>query len=524
MARRSAPTFGFRSDFGSPVADRAERTLRHSMKTRRQSSRTWPIWLAALGVGTMVLSAAAKSPQSSRKSKGSEPDRPAVSRGAPSSFAPLPEDHELASFWNDPEFTKRLLGSYGFAADIEPRLTPEEQAAYRDKVAPLLREDPQKAVDVLSSMVKPEGSALFDFLLGNVRFQAEDLTNAVQHFEAAIAKFPDFRRAQKSLGFALVRDGRYADAIKPLHRTVALGGADGKVFGLLGFAYLSLGRHVSAEAAYRQALVFEPDNLDCKLGLVKSAIGASNYDYALALLDELLKEFPEREQLWMLQANLHIQREQPAEAALSLELVRRAGKANAASLYLLGDLYLAQEAPDLALEAYLAALARDQGQPNPAKALRAAQILVGRGAYGEGTKLLTGIRQAMPGLSETDDLRLLKLESRIAMAAGAGDKAIATLEQIIQKNPLDGEALLLAGDYYARNDQKEQAAFRYQTAANLEEFKAEAWVKQAQLMVQSRKYPEAVELLRRAQKLKPRDHVQRYLDKVELAAGRSERS
>ena len=45
----------------------------------------------------------------------------------------------------------------------------------------------------------------------------------------------------------------------------------------------------------------------------------------------------------------------------------------------------------------------------------------------------------------------------------------------------------------------------------------------AQLLVQSQKYVQAAELLRKAQKAKPRDNVQRYLDKVEqlARAGRS---
>ena len=210
----------------------------------------------------------------------------------------MPVTNELASVWNDPDFTKRLIGSYGFASDVEPRMKPEEQAIYRDKIVPLLREDQKKAAAELTSLDKPDASAVFDFTLGNIAFQSEDLTNAVKHFEAAIAKFPDYRRAHKNLGFALVRDGKYAAAVKPLTRTIALGGGDGKVFGLLGFSYMSIGKNVSAEGAYRQALVFEPENVDFKLGLVKSSIATANYDYALALLDELIREYPERDNLW----------------------------------------------------------------------------------------------------------------------------------------------------------------------------------------------------------------------------------
>jgi tetratricopeptide (TPR) repeat protein len=447
----------------------------------------------------------------------------ATKTNAPTAFAPLPTSSELASVWNDADFQRRLIGSYGFASDAEPRLTPEEQATYRDKILPLLRDDPKKAMSELQSLAKPGASAVFDFTLGNLCFQSEDLTNAVKHFETALTKFPDYRRAQKNLAFALVRDGKYADAIKPLTRTIALGGGDGKVFGLLGFAYLSQGRNVSAEAAYRQALVFEPENIDFKLGLVKCSVGAANYDYALALLDEMIKQYPDRDNLWTLQANLFIQKDQPAKAAISFEMLRRLGKATPQSLYMLGDLYMAQESRDLALGAYLEAMDKDNGQ-NPAKALRAAQILVSRGAWDEARQVFAKVRAASTPVAGADELKLLKLESKVAMATGAGDTAIATLEQIIQKDPLDAEALMLAGDYYSKNGQKEKAEFRYQTAAGISGYEADAFVKQAQLLVQSQKYPQAAELLKKAQKVKPRDNVQRYLDKVEQLARTSVRS
>jgi tetratricopeptide (TPR) repeat protein len=432
------------------------------------------------------------------------------------SFAPLPADHSLANVWNDPDFARRMIGSYGFASDAEPRMTPEEQAVYRDKIVPLLRDDPKKAISVLQAQIKPSASAVFDFTLGNIHFQNEDLTNAVKHFEAALAKFPDYRRAQKNLAFALVRDGKYADAIKPLTRTIALGAADGKVFGLLGFAYMNQGRAVSAEGAYQQSLVFEPDNVDFKLGLVKCAVATANYDRALALLDELLQQYPERDALWTLHANIYIQKEQPAKAAVSLEMLRRLGKATTPNLFLLGDLYMAQESRDLALSAYLEAVEKDGGQ-NPAKALRPAQILVSRGAWDESRKLFEKIRAAGK-LNGADELKLLKLESKVAINTGEGAKAIETLEQIIQKDPLDGEALQLAGDYYAKSGQREKAEFRYQTMSGIQGFEADAFVKHAQLLVQSQKYVQAVELLRKAQKIKPRDNIQRYLEKVEQLA------
>lgn len=432
-------------------------------------------------------------------------------------FAPMPSEHELASVWNDPVFVRQLIGSYGFASEVEPRMTPEEQAVYRDKIVPLLREDPAKAIPALTSAIKPESSAVFDFTLGNIYFQNEDLTNAVRHFESALGKFPDYRRAQKNLAFALIRDGKYREAIEPLTRTVSLGGGDGKVFGLLGFAHLNQGRYASAEGAYQQAVVFEPDNMDFKLGLVKCAVAMAKYDQALALLGELLERYPERESLWNVQANVYIQKEQPGQAALSLEMLRRLGKATPQNLFLLGDLYMTQEIQDLALASYLAAIEQDHGE-NPARALRAAQVLVGRGAWEEAKELFVKIRASGGRLREADELSLLKLESKVAMASGEGTKAIETLETIIRKNPLDGEALLLAGDYYSKNNEREKAEFRYNLAASISGSEADAYVKHAQLLAQSQKYPQALELLRKAQKVRPRDNVQRYLEKIEQIA------
>lgn len=434
----------------------------------------------------------------------------------------MPKNNELASVWNDPEFARRLAGSYGFASDAEPRMTPEEQVVYREKVVPILREDPKKAVSTLQGLAKPNATAVFDFTLGNLYFQNEDLTNAVKHFELALAKFPDYLRAQKNLAFALVRDGKFDQAIKPLTRTVALRGGDGKVFGLLGYAYMNQARYASAEAAYGQALIFEPENADFKTGLVKCSVATANYDHALALLDELIRQYPDRENLWTLQANIFIQKEQPAKAAVSLELLRRLGKATPQNLYLLGDLYMAAESKDLALAAYLEAMEKDGGQ-NPAKLLRAAQILVSRSAWDEARQLFARIHASGAKLAGAEELKLLKLEAKTAMSTGAGDEAIRVLEQIIGKNPLDGEALLLAGDYYSKHEQREKAGFLYDTASKVQGFEADAWVKHAQLLLQTQKYVQAVELLRKAQKIKPRDNVQRYLDKVEqlARAGRS---
>lgn len=502
------------------------------MNWRRSITRAHgaAIWIAGMAVLHLawcspMQAQAAEKPQKESESKASKkttsktaplPGNPRDSKGTPL-FAPMPADHPLASVWNDPGFMHQLYRSHGALSELEPKLNAEEQAYYRDVLVPLLRDDTAKAVQELSGRLKPESSAALDYTLANLYFQREDLTNAVKFFEQALTKFPDFRRAQKNLGFVLVRLGRYEEAIKPLSRTLSLGGADARVCGLLAFAHLSAQRYFAAEAAYKQALLFEPENLDFKMGIVKCLVATSNLDAALALLDELIHAHPDRDNLWALQANVYIQREQPAKAALNFEILRRMGKATAAQLFVLGDLYLSQESRDLALGAYQDAMRKDPGS-SAARALRAADLLVGRGAFEEARTLFAQLRAAPGGIAGPDELKLLKLESKTALAAGDSAAAIRTLDLVIERNPLDGEALLLSGDCHARGGDREKADFRYETASKIQGFEADAMLKQAQLQVQRQKYVQALELLRKAQKLKPRDNVQRYLERVEQLA------
>ncbi len=464
---------------------------------------------------------AARSRRDRERSVSASPSPGVRDAGAPGEirFAPVPSDHPLAGMWNDPDFARRLAGSYGFLSEAEPRLSAEEQILFRDRIMPLIRDEPARAIPELQAALKPGASAVFDFTLGTVYFQNEDFTNAVVHYEAALAKFPDYRRAQRNLALALSRSGRFDEAIPHLARTVELGGADARTYGLLGFAHLSRERYVSAEAAYRLAALFAPDNLDFQLGLVKCHIALGNLQAASALLDELIQRHPERDQLWSLQANVFVQQERLENAVVSLQILRKLGLATSAQLALLGDLHFRLENRDLALEAYLAAIEKDGGK-SPARSLRAAEIFLSRGAPADARLLAEKLRTA-GALSPEDELRLAKVEARIAFAEGRAEEAMKLIESVTRRNPLDGDCLLLAGDHFARSGEPEKAAFRYDAAARIEGFEADALLKLAQLKVTQQKYTEAVELLRRAQKLKPRDNVARYLEKVELAAGRA---
>lgn len=422
------------------------------------------------------------------------------------------------SFWSSPEFQKRFIASYGVNSAIEPRFENPDEQIFFSQLGEVIREDPQKAIKQLASKISSTSSAILSYTLGSLHFQEGNHEEAIKNFNVALSKFPDFLRAHKNLGIVLVREGRYADAIKPLVETINLGGADGMVYGLLGFSYLNTEKYQSAIMAYQNAMLLDADNQDWKLGMIKCKIAEEQFQDAVRLLDGILEKQPQSVSLWALQGNVLLQMDQPDKAAVNFEILRKSDKASIQHLMLLGDIYMLKDAKDLALDVYLEAIEKD-GENDIKRSLRAVDILVSRGAWEESEKLFSKIRSTHEStMTEEETFKLLKLESKVAIANGKGDEALVVLEQIIEKDPLDGEALLLAGGFYAQNGDQEKAIFRFEMASKIQGFEADAWLEHAKILVRNQDYSKAIELLQKAQKTKPRDNVQKYLEAIQRVA------
>ena len=428
-------------------------------------------------------------------------------------------DSELSeSFWNDPTFQRRFLASYGVKSAVEPRFENPDEQIFFSQLGDIIRDDPQDAIKQLTSRISSTSSALLSYTLGSLHFQEGNHEEAINHFTVALTKFPDFLRAHKNMGIVLVREGRYAEAVEHLTTTINLGGSDGTLFGLLGFCYLNTEKYQSAVIAYQNAMLLDADNQDWRLGMIKCKIANEELKDAVRLLDDILEEQPQSASLWGLQANVYLQMEEMDKAAVNFEILRKSGQATLQNLMLLGDVYMMKEAKDLALDVYMEAIEMD-GEGDIRRSLRAADIMVSRGEWDEASKLFAKIRSAHEAtMTEEETFKLLKMESKVAIANGDGNDALAVLEQIIEKNPLDGEALLMAGDFYSQNGDQEKAIFRYEMASKVSGFEADAWLKHAQILVRSQEYTKAIDLLERAQKSNPRDNVQKYLDSVQRVA------
>lgn len=435
-------------------------------------------------------------------------------------------------FFNQPDFKKRFLGSYGFLSGREPQLKPED-AEVLEELQPLLN-SPQQAANFLQAELANQASpnAAFIYTLANLQAQIGEESKAVDNYERAIQAFPDFLRAHKNLGLLFLRRESLEDAKKSLTKAIELGDTDGKTFGLVAYIYENQEKYLAAESAYRRALVEEPDSKDWKVGLARSLLIQEKFTEAVAILDELIRENPSNDQFWLLQANAFLGLEQAVRAASNYEVLRRMGKATPDSLKLLGDIYVNLEMIELAAEAYLAAIEGGK-QPSLAGIIKAAETLTNFEAFTDAEELLDGIRKVYSSIPQREDLELLTIRSRIQLATGEADKAAATLQQIVDTDPTRGRAQISLADYFIQqadevdsaldnaddlrltffNKAKQRLAF----AANLKGFEREALLKHAQVFIKEKKYGEAVDKLTAAQAIKFEDRIQDFLEKVERA-------
>ncbi|MBL8730366.1 MAG: tetratricopeptide repeat protein [Planctomycetes bacterium] len=448
-----------------------------------------------------------------------EPEPVAAAPQGPVAMPASATDAPQLAIWRDPVFQQRFAESYLAETDIEPPpLTDDEREVMQEVVG--LRADNQldQAIALMRERAGPKANAVFDLTLAKLLLERERNEEAAAAYRVAVEKCPKFRRAWNDLGLIHYRQGDHKAAAQAFGRVVELGGASPMIYGLLGFAHANNDDALAAESAFRMASMLDPATVDWRMGLAHSLFKQRRFAEAASLFGALIAQQPDRGDLWLRQAQAYLGMNETGKAAENLELVDRLGQSTAETLDTLGNIYVNDELYDLAAGAYERAIHKD-GKGGLAIALRAAKAFGARSATAETQRMLDSIA-AMPAdqIDAATRKDLLRLRARIALASGGGEEEAKVLEQIVAMDPLDGDALIKLGQYYQRKGQIEDAVFRFERAAGIAEFEADAKVRHAQLLVGQGKYGEALPLLRRAQALQPRDNIRQYLEQVERAA------
>ena len=153
------------------------------------------------------------------------------------------------------------------------------------------------------------------------------------------------------------------------------------------------------------------------------------------------------------------------------------------------------------------------------RAFRVARVLVSRYAWDEAESYLSEVDSKFSSsLSDTQKLELLNYQASVALGKNESAKAAEILNQVVDRDPLNGKALLLLAEYHWNQDEFEKAELYFTRAANVDDSKVEALIQNARMRVAMKDYSKAAELLEEAQLIQPQSYVQDYLAKVQAVA------
>lgn len=450
-----------------------------------------------------------------------------------------------SNMFRDPKFVRDFVGSYGFLSDVEPRVSLEEQEAltairdlfeqskFREAEAQLAAfiQETEKPQD--RKKVPTEISPAMVFVMGNLYFQAGRNDDARRSFLEAIRRFPRFRRAHTNLAYLYISQNKTDEALPILQKAIELGENSARIYGLLGYCHLLKKNAVAAENAYRQAYLFDAASRDWKLGLAQSLMVQEKYPEGINLMGTLIEDNPNDKQLWLQQTNAYLAMERKNDAIVNLEVLRLKGIADEANLNLLGNLYMDQNEPQLALLAYTAAIEKAKTL-DVARSLKSARILNDYGFPDKAEQFVASIRTKMGDkISPADLTALLLVEVRVSQSKEQPERTSMLLDELSKLNPADAEVLLEVArhkDLLSRNEGDEakraglvaEARTNYQLAARVEKVAYASNLALGQMLVRERRYSEALVHLQSALNLKKSESLEQYVSRVRRAADRLE--
>jgi len=431
----------------------------------------------------------------------------------------------LSDAWSDPDFVERFTSTFLPITDQEPKITENEGELFVELAALLDGEQPQLATQRLEKAVLGETeerpvSAALNYTLGNLYLQEARFEEAAVQYQKSIDKFGNFRRAFKNLGLSYIQSGKSEEAIKALVKAVELGDGAGDTFGLLAYSYLNVGNPAAALEGYRQASLLNPTNREWRIGKAEALMRTERYREAIAEFKQLIQEQPTRNAYYTSIANAYLSLGDTDLAARYLEVLRRRGEAKAPALSLLGDIYINDGLSKLALKAYIEAI--NSGELSTSKSIRSLKALLQRGFYDDAGVYLAALDSInSDDFSEEQTREVLNLKAQLALAKGDNEEAAATLELVLEQDPMNGNALMLLGEFNQSRDDLENAIYYFQRAVSLTDFQRAAQLQLARIYVGQKEYQLAIRQLEAALEVEYSANVQDFLDAVKAVYNRS---
>lgn len=405
--------------------------------------------------------------------------------------------------WKEEDFQNRFLGRYGVSGYTEPQLDVENYNTYEGVMA--LMEDRRQAISYLrySMMVLDESgiqaSAALHYVLASLLYEEGMMQPAIEQYILAIRKHPSFLRAYANLGFALMETGDSEKALPVLLKAVELGANESQIHGLIGRIYAEKELYESGLTAFRNAMVFNPENNAWRFGVLQCLIALERYEQAITMVDEVIAFDRRNPDNWKNRANLLLELERWDEAIIDLQVADSLGDASFATRHQLATMLFNKEIYGQASEwlARAGLLADDFDSFD--RLLSVAQSLSEVGLLTEVAALLTDIQSRAAELGiELDHSKIDRIRVAIEFENGNFQQALSIVDALIEEAPADGGLQLQRAQVLISLGREEEAILSYQIAATHQETAYAANYENARLRLARGEIAEALALLRKA--------------------------
>ncbi len=334
-----------------------------------------------------------------------------------------------------------------------------------------------------------------------------DLRKALEFYEEAIKVRPEFAEAEFQKGSVLAALGeRLDESESSFRRAIELRKDWSLPYIGLSTLQIRLNRESEAEPMLRRAIQLDPKNTLALRVLADLRLRANDPREALLLARRATDDSEAPLAAWTLRAHAERLTGDKTGALASLDHVLKLEPLNLFALLERAELRLDEGDLPHALEDLNSSEALLRGDKASASRVVSGYERVGRAEDAQRLALSVGLIKAQPKNLE-GGIKVLGTPEEIA-AANSDDEAVAraALETLLKKNP--GNAMLLArlGNAYRTIDPARSLDF-YRHAAEIQPGNAEYATGYSSALVQARRFPEAVAILRQVIRSTPDNYA-----------------
>jgi len=356
-------------------------------------------------------------------------------------------------------------------------------------------------------------SATLLYVIGMSYFELERYVPAEAALKAALVPLPDYLRVHEALGLLYVRTERYAEARVHLARAAELGLNTAGLHATLGYINVQAKNWWGAASAFQQALAIKHDERNWQTGLLNALNETQQYAAGLALVEQMLQAAPSDPDLWLYRAHMALNADQRASALTSLETALRLGDDSVANKQVAAALHLERGSLGRAVELLKSASAEDLDFAFMDQALT---WLGYEDEWDYFRELLAAADARRASLDEVQRSLLLTRRSALQLHDGDRRAAIASLQEAVDLDASNAEALITLGQAYRDERDYNRAELMLQRASAFELYRENALVSLAQLAIDQQNFERALALLRDVVSRNPaRTDLQRNADVLE---------